>query len=86
MNLQDQIMEELSTQMQSEMDFHILSDMLVKSCGWKKVVLTRFFSRKHSVNILMWCEENIKHSYEHRGTSFVFQDEGDAVNFTLKWK
>lgn len=84
MNLEDEIAKELSTQMQSEMDFHILSDMLVQ-IGWKKVTLTRFFSRKHSVNILMWCEENIKHPFEHRGTAFVFQNEGDAVNFALKW-
>lgn len=85
MNLQDQIMEELSTKMQSEIDFSILADMLIKSCGWKKVVLTRFFSRKHSVDILMWCEEHIKHPFEHRGSTFVFENEGDAVNFTLKW-
>ena len=84
MNLQDQILEELGTQMQSEIDFNILSDMLVQ-LGWKKVVLTRFFSRKHSVNILMWCEEHVKHPFEHRGSTFVFENEGDAVNFTLKW-
>jgi hypothetical protein len=85
MNLEEEISQELATQMQSEMDFHILSDMLVQGCGWKKVILTRFFSRKHSINILMWCEENIKHPFEHRGSTFVFQDDGDAVNFTLKW-
>lgn len=85
MNLEEEIAKELSTQMQSEMDFEILSNMLVQGCGWKRVTLTRFFSRKHSVNILMWCEEHCKHPYEHRGTSFVFQDEGDAINFTLKW-
>ena len=84
MNLKDQILEELSTQMQSEMDFHILSDMLVQM-GWKKVVLTRFFSRKHSVDILMWCEEHVKHPFEHRGTTFVFENQGDAVNFSLRW-
>lgn len=85
MNLEEEITQELATQMQSKIDFEILSDMLVKACGWKKVTLTRFFSRKHSVNILIWCEEHIKHPFEHRGSSFVFQDEGDAVNFTLKW-
>jgi hypothetical protein len=85
-NLEEEITQELATQMQSEMDFHILSDMLVKSCGWRKVVLTRFFSRKHSVNILMWCEENIKNPFEHRGSTFVFENEGDAVNFTLRWQ
>ena len=86
MNLQEEVMNDLATKMQSEMDFEILSDMLIKSCGWKKVVLTRFFSRKHSINILMWCEENIKNPFEHRGSTFIFQDEGDAVNFTLRWK
>jgi len=85
MNLEEEIVNELATQMQSEMDFTILSDMLVQACGWKKVTLPRFFSRQHSVDILMWCEENIKHPYEHRSTSFVFENEGDAVNFTLKW-
>ena len=85
MNLQNEIMNELSTKMQSEMDFHILSDVLVETCGWTKVTLTRFFSRKHSINILMWCEENIKHHYEHRGSTFVFEDQGDAVNFSLRW-
>jgi len=84
-NLEDEIVTELSTQMQSEMDFSILSDMLVQACGWKKVTLTRFFSRKHAINILMWCEEHIKHPFEHRGSTFVFENEGDAINFTLKW-
>jgi hypothetical protein len=85
MNLEEEIANELATQMQSEMDFHILSDMLVQACGWTKVTLPRFFSRHHSVDILMWCEEHVKHPYEHRSTSFVFENEGDAVNFTLKW-
>lgn len=86
MNLEDEIANELSTEMQSEIDFEILSDVLVKSCGWTKVTLTRFFSRKHSINILMWCEENIKNNFQHRGSTFIFQDTGDAVNFTLRWK
>ncbi len=84
-DLEEEITQELATQMQSEMDFHILSDMLVQGCGWTKVVLTRFWNRKHSIDILMWCEEHIKHPFEHRGTSFVFQDKGDAVNFSLRW-
>lgn len=84
MNLENEIVKDLSTEIQTEMDFHILSDMLVQ-LGWKKVTLTRFFSRKHSIDILMWCDEHVKHPFEHRGTTFVFQDEGDAINFTLKW-
>lgn len=84
MSLEDEIVKDLSTEIQTEIDFHILLDMLVQ-LGWKKVTLTRFFSRKHSIDILMWCDEYVKHPFEHKGTIFVFQDEGDAINFTLKW-
>ncbi len=84
MNLQEEIIEELGTQMQSEMDFHILSDMLVQ-LGWHKVELIRFRSKEHSVDIKLWCEENIKNPWECRGSSFIFQDVGDAVNFALRW-
>jgi hypothetical protein len=84
MNFEDEIAKTMSEEITKEIDFEILSGMLV-SLGWKKVTLTRFFSRKHSINILMWCEENIKHPFEHFGSTFVFQDQGDAVNFTLKW-
>ncbi len=83
-NLEEEIVNELASQMQSEMDFEILSNMLVE-LGWKKIVLTRFFSREHSVDIATWCEENVRNPYERRGSTFVFENEGDAVNFTLRW-
>ncbi len=84
MNLQEEIANSLSNEIAKEIDFGVLSSMLVE-LGWKKVTLTRFFSRKHSINILMWCEEHIKHPFEHHGSTFVFENEGDAINFTLKW-
>jgi len=85
-NLEQEIMDEMATQMQSEIDFEILSNMLVEACGWHKISMVRFYSREHAVNILLWCEQHIKNPYEHRGSTFVFENEGDAVLFTLKWK
>jgi hypothetical protein len=84
MKLEDQIIEELGTQMQSEIDFHILSDMLVE-LGWTRVIISRFQDNHHAIDIRIWCEEHIKNPYENRGTNFVFEDQGDAVNFTLRW-
>jgi len=84
-NLEEEIVNELGTQMQSEIDFQILSDMLVQACGWHKVGLVRYQSRERSIDILKWCEENTKGHYQHRGGIFVFEDQGDAINFTLKW-
>lgn len=83
-NLEDEIAAELATQMQSEMDFHILSDMLVKM-GWKKVELARFYSNRQAIDIKLWCEQHIRKAWRNHGTSFVFENTGDAVMFTLKW-
>lgn len=84
-NLEEEIAGELASKMQSEMDFHILSDMLVQ-LGWHKVHIPRYTDNHHAIDIRIWLEENVKNPWESRGTSFVFQDQGDAVNFVLKWK
>lgn len=85
MNLEEEIANELATGMQSEMDFHILSDMLVQSCGWTRVNILKQQDNNHSIDIRDWCRENTKNPYEYRGTSYVFQDRGDAINFSLRW-
>lgn len=86
MNLQEEIAKELSTKMQSEMDFHILSDMLVESCGWHKIELIRFKNNRHAVDIKLWLEKHAQGHWESRGSTFIFENSGDAINFTLKWK
>lgn len=85
MNLEEEIVNELATEMQSSIDFDILSDVLVNACGWHKVNLERFTNNYHAVDIVNWCQDNIKNEWKRNGSRFVFQDVGDAVNFTLKW-
>jgi len=85
MNLEDEIIIELSTGMHSEIDFQILSDILV-NLGWKKVSLNRFNNNEHAVDIKLWLEEHTCGVWQCRGSTFVFQNHGDAVNFTLKWQ
>jgi hypothetical protein len=84
-NLEQEIVEELSSQMQSEIDKEILWGMLV-GLGWTRVMLPRFNSREHSIDVLMWIEANCKHPYERKGSEFIFENDQDAVNFILKWK
>ncbi len=84
-NLEEEILEELGTQMQSEIDKEILWSMLV-GLGWTRVMLPRFNSREHSVDVLEWVENNCKHPYERKGSEYIFEDSKDAVNFILKWK
>lgn len=84
-NLEEQIVEELATGMQSEIDKEIFWGMLVK-IGWTRVLLPRFDSRKHSIDVLEWVNEHCKNPYERKGSEFIFENDCDAVNFILKWK
>jgi hypothetical protein len=84
-NMQDEILEELDSQMHSAIDFEILTDVLVKSCGWHRVSLERFRDNRHAVDITTWCQDNVKNQWKRNGCHFIFENTGDAVNFTFKW-
>ena len=85
MSMQDEILEELGTQMQSEMDKEILWGMLVK-LGWTRVLLPRFESREHSVDVVTWLHDNCKNPYERKGSEVIFESSVDAVNFIMRWR
>jgi hypothetical protein len=85
MNMQDKILEELGEQMHSAMDFEILTDILVNACGWHRVELDRFRDNREAVDIANWCHDTLKNKWKRSGCHFVFEDQGDAVNFTLRW-
>ena len=85
MNLQEQIVEELSSEMHSAIDFEILADVLCRF-GWHKVDLERFQNNKQAVDITNWCHDNVKGQWKRNGCHFIFEETGDAVHFTLRWK
>jgi hypothetical protein len=82
--MQDEILEELGTQMQSQVDREILWGMLI-GLGWTRVMLDRFRDNKHAVDISYWLEENIKNPFERNGRDFIFEDSQDAMLFILRW-
>lgn len=84
-NLEKEIIEELGTKMQSEIDREILWGMLV-GLGWTRVMISRFTDNRHAIDITDWLEHNCKNAFEHSGKDFIFEQETDAVNFILKWK
>ena len=85
MNLEEQIIEELGTKMQSEIDKEILWGML-QGMGWVRTMIDRFQDNEHAVDITHWLQEHCQGSYERKGRDFIFERETDAVNFILKWK
>lgn len=83
-DLEKEIIDELGTQMQSEMDKEILWGMLVK-LGWTRVLLPRFSSREHAVDVVEWLASNCKNPYERKGSEVIFENSSDAVNFIMRW-
>lgn len=84
MNLEDEIAQELSKEISQHIDFELLTDVLI-ACGWHCVKLPSLLNRKRSIDILGWCEEHASKKYRHMGSTFLFEDQGDAVNFALRW-
>ncbi len=84
-NLEQEIIAELGTKMQSEIDREILWGML-KGMGWTRVMIDRFQDNKHAVDITYWLKENCQGAYERNGRDFIFENDRDAINFILKWK
>ena len=85
MNLEKEILDELGTKMQSEIDREIMWGML-KNLGWRRVILDRYTDNNHAVDITYWLEANCKNPFERSGADFIFESEVDAVNFTLRWQ
>ncbi len=85
MNLEKEILDELSTKMQSEIDREIMWSML-KNLGWRRVILDRYTDNNHAVDITYWLEANCKNPFERNGADFIFESDVDAVNFTLRWQ
>ena len=84
-NLEKEILDELGTKMQSEMDREILWGML-KNLGWRRVMLDRFTDNMHAVDITHWLKANCKNPFERSGADFIFESEVDAVNFIMRWQ
>lgn len=86
MNMQEQILEELGDKMHSAIDFEILSDVLVKTCGWHRIDIERLTDNHHAIDITYWLKDNCQGQYHREGRHFLFEQSIDAVMFTLKWK
>lgn len=74
----------LANEIQKEIDFEIISNLLVEY-GWTKVVVRRVFSMKESHEIDLWVTKNCKHQVRNHGLVWVFEDQQDANWFTLRW-
>lgn len=75
------------TEMQNEKQWKLFAQQLVNE-GWTKVVLNSLIptsGMKHSVDIVMWADENCVDHFVHNGRTWLFVSEKDATMFILRW-
>lgn len=83
-SIQDELLDQLAKEMAAEMDFAVMADLMIRD-GWTKVTLDRFKNNNHAVDISYWTADHAKGKFIRHGTTYVFEEKGDAVNFALKW-
>lgn len=82
-SLEDEITNHISSEIAKEIDFEIMSDLLVAS-GWVKVVL-RPMTWERGAEIDLWTELNVKGKFQTMGLVWIFEKSEDANWFALRW-
>ena len=82
-SLEDEIANHISSEIAKEIDFGIISDLLVAS-GWVKVVL-RPMTWEQGAEIDLWTESNVKGKFQTMGLVWIFEKPEDANWFSLRW-
>ena len=75
------------TEMQNEKQWEFVAQQLINE-GWTKVVLNRLIptlGMTHSVDVVMWADENCVDLFLHNGRTWLFENEKDATMFILRW-
>ena len=75
----------MSKEIQKEIDFGLISDMLVYS-GWVKIELETLESNTKAIVINEWIDINCKHKVSRLGRKFLFESSAEAEWFILRWK
>lgn len=83
MRLEDQIIEDLSRNMASAMDKHILAEVLIDS-GWKEIVVDPWVHGS-ARTIESWCDEFVQGQHIKTDNRWIFELAEDAIIFALKW-
>ena len=80
----DKIVGELAEELAADIDFGIISDLLVDS-GWTKLSVDYVPPDRSWVVIKDWAEKNCKAQHqEHKGV-WLFESAQDANWFILRW-
>jgi hypothetical protein len=81
--LQEKMIEEAAENLAKDIDFEIMSNIMLES-GWIKVVL-KPMTWEDSYEIDDWVSNNIKGNFDTRGLVWIFENVKEANWFKLRW-
>ena len=73
-----------SKELAEEIDFDILAT-LYKDMGWTEIEFSPRMSQERAAEVKAWLEDNCKGFRMSRGKRFLFEEEKDAVWFSMRW-
>ena len=82
-DLEKEIMDTLAKEITQEIDFEVMSSVLI-DMGWHKIKLTPM-TWEQSCDVDRWVNEKVQGKHYTMGLVWIFEEQADAVNFTLKW-
>ena len=82
--LEQEISDSIANDIKKEIDEGIFFSIL-KELGWTQVDLPRLVDNIHALDIIYWLEDNIKNKYRQHGRCYIFEEERDAILFSLRW-
>jgi len=78
--LEEQLMETASRAIADEIDFEIISSMLINECGWTRVILDTI-----GLDVNNWLHIECTAHWKRNGRTFIFEDCTEAALFRLTW-
>ena len=83
-SLRDQYEDELAKILQEEIDWEVMSTLLVES-GYTRIIIEKSYELKELLEMKFWLEYTCKGKYFQRGNNYVFEKTEDAEWFILRW-
>lgn len=83
-SLHDEYVERAAKELADDIDFDVLTSLLIEGSGWTKVVL-KPMTWEDGLDIDGWVENNVKGKFHTRGLVWVFENAKEANWFKLRW-
>lgn len=82
--IEEEYMENAAKEFAADIDFEVLTSLLIEKSGWVKVVLAPM-TWEDGLDVDGWVETNVKGQFHTRGLVWVFEDPKEANWFSLRW-